>query len=286
LYKAECILCDPPAVHWNDAGDRLTGIVAHAREQDCKQMSVSTPGSNLGRHLFGVAALAIGLITLAWHDYNDWPQLRYLVYAASAAQMFGGAAIQFRQAAKTGAVILGAGCLIFVLLCLPEMVTAPQIYNSWGNFFEQLSLLTGAALVYAPLSSKWSRETLNRVGRILLGLCTASFTLEQASYLGPTADLVPKWIPPSPMFWAVATTVFFALAALALLTNRMALLAARLLTLMLVSFGLLVWIPLLLSDTHNHMHWSEFAETFAIAGTAWILADLLGEYRLNDQRPR
>jgi hypothetical protein len=39
---------------------------------------------------------------------------------------------------------------------------------------------------------------------------------------------------------AVATTVFFALAAVALLTNRMAVLASRLLTLMIVSFGLIV----------------------------------------------
>jgi hypothetical protein len=64
----------------------------------------------------------------------------------------------------------------------------------------------------------------------------------------------------------------------------MALLAARLLTLMLVSFGLLVWVPLVVSDPRNHTNWSEFAETFAIAGTTWILADLLGEYRLNDPR--
>jgi len=36
---------------------------------------------------------------------------------------------------------------------------------------------------------------------------------------------------------------------------------------------------LLLSDPHSHTNWSETAETFAIAGTAWILADLLGEDR-------
>jgi hypothetical protein len=106
--------------------------------------------------------------------------------------------------------------------------------------------VAGAAIVYARLSSPSSRETLNRIGRI----------------------------------WAVTTTVLFALAAAALLTNRMALLATRLLTMMLVIFGLLVWIPLLLSAPHNHMNWSETAETFAIAGAAWILADILGEYRL------
>jgi hypothetical protein len=246
-------------------------------------MTILTPNSNLGRHVFGVAALAFGLITLAWHDSH---QLRYIVYSASAALIVGGVAIQFRRSAKTGAAVLGAAYLVFALLCVPGIVAAPQIYNSWGNFFEQFSLLTGAAIVFACFSSAWSSETLNRMGRILLGICAASFTLEQAFYLRATANFVPKWIPPSQMFWAVATTVLFALAAVALLTNRMALLAARLLTIMVVSFGLLVWVPLVISDPHNHTNWSENAETFAIAGAAWILADLLGEYRLTDHRPR
>jgi hypothetical protein len=249
-------------------------------------MTVLAPSSNPGRHVFGVAALAFGVITLAWHDYNDPHLLRYIVYSASAALIFGGAAIQFRRTAKTGAGVLGAAYLIFALLCVPGIVAAPQIYNSWGNLFEQFSLLTGAAIVYARLSSAWSRETLNRIGCVLLGICAASFTLEQAIYLNATAHLVPKWVPPSQMFWAVATTVAFALAAAALLTNRMALLASRLLTMMIVSFGLLVWVPLVLSDPHSHTNWSENAETFAIAGATWILADLLGEYRLNDHRPR
>ncbi len=229
--------------------------------------------------------MAFGLITLVWHNYKDWDQLRYIlnasdgpvfVYAAAAAQIFGGAAIQFRRTAKIGAVVLGAVYLVFALLFVPRIVTAPRIYDRWGNFFEQFSLVTGAVIVYARLSSAWAPETLNRIGRILFGLCVASFTLEQAFYLDATASLVPKWLPPSQMFWAVMTTFAFALAAVALLTNRMALLATRLLTIMLVIFGLLVWVPLLLSNPHSHANWSETIETFAIAGVAWILADLLG----------
>ena len=221
--------------------------------------------------------MAFGLITLAWHEYNGGHLPRYIVYPAAAAEIFGGAAIQFRRTAKMGAAVLGAVYLVFALRCVPQMLAKPQIYNSWGNFFEQFSLVTGAAIVYARSSSPWSRETLHRIGRILLGICAASFALEQAFYLGPTASLVPKWIPPTQMFWAVTTTVLFALAAAALLSNRIALLATRLLTLMLVLFGLLVWVPLLLSDPHSHTNWSETVETFAIAGAAWILADLLRE---------
>jgi hypothetical protein len=248
-------------------------------------MTVLAPNLNLGRHVYGVAAMVFGLVVLAWHNYNGWHQPLYLVYAAAVALLFGGAAIQFRGvAAKIGAAVLAAVYLVFALQCLPGIIAAPGVYNSWGNFFEQFSLVAGAVIVYARLSSAWSSETRNRIGSILVGICAASFTLEQAFYLQPTVTLVPKWLPPSQNFWAVATTVFFALAAVALLTNRMALLAARLLTIMLMIFGLVVWVPLLLSDPHSHTNWSETAETFAIAGTAWILADLLGEYRLSGRR--
>src|SRR5436853_5558463 len=225
-------------------------------------MTEAAPGSNLGRHVFGVAALAFGLITLAWHDYNGRHLPRYSVYAIAAALIFGGAAIQFRRTAKTGAVVLGAVYLVFALLCVPGIVSAPRIYNSWGNFFEQFSLVTGPAIVYAYWSSAWSREMLNRMGRILVGMCVASFTLEQAIYLHATASLVPKWLPPSQMFWAVTTTVFFALAAVSLFTNRMALLATSMLTMMLVLFGLLVWVPLVPAYPHGHTDWSDIAVAF------------------------
>jgi len=225
--------------------------------------------------------LATGLITLVWHDYKDWDQFSYILNAsdgpvfvcgAAAAWIFGGAAIQFRRTAITGAAFLCAVYLVFALLYVPRIVAGPRIYDRWGNFFEQFSLVTGAAIVWAP-------ERFDRVGRTLLGLCVGSFALEQAIYLDATTNLVPKWLPPGQLFWAIATTVPFALAAVALLANRRALLAARLLTMMLVIFGLLVWIPLIFSDPRSHTNWSEGAETFTIAGAAWILADLLGERR-------
>jgi hypothetical protein len=132
--------------------------------------SSSKLSSNLGRHVFGAAALAFGLITLAWHEYNGWHLARYIVYPAAAAEIFGGVAIQFRRTAKTGAAVLGAVYLVFAFQCVPQIFTSPQIYNSWGNFFEQFSLVSGAAMVYARLSLSfpWSRETLNRIGCIPL----------------------------------------------------------------------------------------------------------------------
>src|SRR5258707_9217459 len=198
------------AAHGCDIRLSHSRIVTLQRERDRKQMTVATPSSNFGRHVFGAAALAFGLITLVWHDYNGWHQPRYLVNAAAAALIFGGAAIQFRRTAKAGALVLVAVYLVFALQRVPGIIATPKIYNSWGNFFEQFSLVAGAAILYARWSSAWSRETLNRIGRILLGICTVSFTLEQAFYLGPTASLVPKWLPPTQMVSAVTTTGLFA----------------------------------------------------------------------------
>ncbi len=232
--------------------------------------------------------MAFGLILLSWHDPKDWGSLgrisnaterQVLRYAVAAAQVLGGSGLQFARTVKKGAAVLAVVYLFFALLCVPLIVAKPGVYNSWGNFFEQFCLAAGAALVYANLSPAWRPKIQLPFGRILLGICTASFTLEQAIYLDATASLVPRWLPLTQRFWAVTTTVFFALAAVALLTNRQVLLASRLLTAMLLLFGLLVWLPAVLGDPHNHTSWSEGIETFAIAGATWILVDLVREYQ-------
>jgi hypothetical protein len=33
---------------------------------------------DLGRYVFGLAAVLFGLITLVWHDFNGWQQIRPL----------------------------------------------------------------------------------------------------------------------------------------------------------------------------------------------------------------
>jgi uncharacterized membrane protein YphA (DoxX/SURF4 family) len=98
--------------------------------------------------------------------------------------------------------------------------------------------------------------------------------VSQLVYLRVTADLVPKWIPPNQMFWAILTTIAFALAAIAILINRQARLASRLMTLMLALFGVVVWIPRLIARPQAHLNWSEFGLTFLITGAAWMVADL------------
>ena len=61
---------------------------------------------------------------------------------------------------------------------------------------------------------------------------------------------------------------------MAILINRQARLAMRLMALMLALFGVLVWIPRLIAHPEAHLNWSEFGLTLLITGAVWVVADL------------
>jgi uncharacterized membrane protein YphA (DoxX/SURF4 family) len=244
----------------------------------------------LGRHVYGLAAVAFGVITLVWHDFNTWQQIRalgnvphreILVYLAAAIELFGGLAIQWSKTARAGAFALGAFYLFFALMWVPHIVAEPKVFDRWGNFFEQFSLVSGALIAYATVGRSASQQpsSIGRMGYLFFGVCVVSFTLEQFSCLSGTAAFVPKWIPPGQMFWAITTTIALGLAAIALLFGRLALLASRLLTTMLIGVGLLVWLPALFAHPHLLINWAGNAQNLAITGAAWIVADFLSQNR-------
>jgi uncharacterized membrane protein YphA (DoxX/SURF4 family) len=239
-----------------------------------------------GRHVFGLAAILFGIFTLAWHDFNTWQQVgplgdlphrEVLAYVVATIEIVAGVAIQWRRTARIAAISLGTVYSIFALLWIPRIVAQPRVYDRWGNFFEQFSQVSGALIVYStmePSDSERARK-IARLGLISFAICVISFTLEQLFYLSGTAAFVPKWIPPGQMFWAIATTVAFALVVIALLTGHSSLLASQLLTVMIMGFGLLIWLPAPFADPHQMINWVGNAENLSIAGAAWIVTDYL-----------
>jgi hypothetical protein len=236
-----------------------------------------------GRIVFGASAVLFGVIALKWRDAATWQALReiwrlpfgtILGGCLMTAQIAGGIAMQCPQVARLASVVLGVVYLVFSLACVPGVLAAPAVYALYGSFFEQFSLLCGAMALYAATEANAARAVVfGRLARLGLGVCAVSFTLSQIIYLRVTADFVPKWIPPNQMFWAVVTTIAFALAAIAMLINRQARLAIRLMTLMLALFGVLVWIPRLVAHPEAHFNWSEFALTALITGASWMVAE-------------
>ena len=236
-----------------------------------------------GRIVFGASAVLFGAIALMWHDADTWQTLIKiwsLPFGTIAgnilmiAQIAGGLALLYPRSLRAASIGLGVVYLLFSLACIPDIIAAPRAYEHYGSFFEEFSLLCGAIALTAITSANAARAAaLAQTARVGLAFCAISFTLAQIFYLRFTAELVPRWIPPNAMFWAVLTTIAFAVAAAAILVNRRTRLAIRLMSLMIALFGALVWVPLLITHPQAHLNWSEFALTFLIAGASWTVAD-------------
>ncbi len=244
--------------------------------------------SNLGIYVYGVGAIALGVIGLVCSDFaTNWqrvpgniPHREALAYIAAVYEFFGGVAILWRRTTQAGAVMLTILYSIFALLWVPRILGSPQVYDVWANFFEQLSLVIAGVVAYvslAPPDSVWAGRTA-QISRSY-GICVISFALEHLFYISGTASFVPKWIPPGQLFWAIATAILFLLAAIAILSGILASLASRLLTTMIVGFEALVWAPKLFASPHVHFSWAGNAICLALAGAAWVVADSISKSR-------
>ncbi len=235
-----------------------------------------------GRILFGASAVLFGVIALMWHDADTWQGLariwklplgRPIGDVLMIAQMAGAIGIAFPRTARIASIVFGSAFAIFALDRIGGIVLQPTFFPQYDAFAEVCSYVCGAIAVYASTDTNAAQAAvLARIARIGLGLCSIAFTVAQIIFLQDTARLVPAWIPPNQMFWTILTTVAFALAAVAMLINRQAKLAMRLMSLMIVLFGVLVWVPIVIMHP-SHNFWSEFAINFLIAGAAWVTAE-------------
>ncbi|MFZ0631706.1 MAG: hypothetical protein WBD32_16985 [Acidobacteriaceae bacterium] len=241
---------------------------------------------SLGLYVFAAAAILLGLLGLVWSDFAvSWQRVspgvpHHLALARLAAliELGCGLTLLGRRTARAAALLLTALYAVYVLCWIPQVIAHPTVYDGWGNVFEELSLVFGGLVVFAmvsPAGSTWSRR--RRVLARLYGICPISFGTDHLVYLAGAATFVPRWIPPSQRFWIVATAVFFFMAAAAILSGIFAGLAARLLTVMILLFGALIWAPRLAAAPHVHFAWSGNAINFALAAAAWVVSDALCE---------
>ncbi len=248
--------------------------------------------SNLGGRVYGLGAVALGLVGLVWGDFATiWqpiqalpftvPYRMALAYVAAAGLLSAGVAIQWRRSAPAGLLVLALLYFIFALLWLPRVIGYPQIFGTWGGFLEEMALVAAAAVVYASLAPQDSAgpSRMARIGRLSFGVCVLSFGLGHFFAIPETAGMVPGWIPPGQQFWAVVTGVAHLLAGAAILTGVLDVLGSRLLTLMLAIFGALVWAPALFAQPREHMVWAGNAVNLAVIGAAWAVADSIASQR-------
>ena len=237
-----------------------------------------------GTRTYGLGAIALGLVGLAFADFAlQWqpvpkgiPAHTVLAYLSGAILLLSGAALFTRRWAALGALTLAVFFGFWVIaLHGPIAAAKPAFFAVWQGVAEILGLSMAGLIAWAmtgPLTAPRAERVI-RLGRIVFALCLLVFGVSHFVYAKFTAALTPAYLPPGPLFWTYATGCAHIAAGLALLSGIQARLASRLLTVMFALFAMLVHAPLVLADPSKHLNWLGLTITLALTGAAWVVAD-------------
>jgi uncharacterized membrane protein len=229
----------------------------------------------LGMIGLGVLALVYGHSGLTWYSIPKWiPWHGGVAYGSGIILLSCGAGLLFERTVRLSVRILLPYLVIWLLLRVPTLATAPLVEVNWQNAGELAVLVAGARTLFA--GSAESRfptgEKGRRIARILFALSLFAFGLSHFAYVGQTAPLVPKWLP-FPVGWAYLTGAAHLAAGIGVLFSIYPQLAARLEATMLSVFTLLVWIPALRVAPTSLPLWTELVISWAITAGAWVVAE-------------
>jgi len=247
-------------------------------------MGVEKSRMMFGWRVYGLGVMALGALGLALGDFvngqpvaKGFPERVVLAYAAGALMLLAGAAIEWRRSTAWGAAVITAYYTVVVIVLMHgrPVIANFAVYGVYEDLSEQVGIAAAGLLVYAGSAaiSASLAARLRLIGRVVFGVCALVWGGAHFKYMELTAPLVPKWLPPSQLFWGYATGVCFILAGIALVTGVKARLAAILLAVMMAVFAVLIHTPTLIADHSSHFNWNESVVNFALIGAAWVVAD-------------
>jgi uncharacterized membrane protein YphA (DoxX/SURF4 family) len=249
-------------------------------------MTAGKPTMAFGWRVYGLGVMAIAMVCLAWGRFDPGqpvptavPDRAALAYAAAVFMLVAGAAVEWRRTAAWAAALLCAYYALIVVVLMNGRVALAHYaeYGAYDSAAEQLAIAAAALIVFAANAriDAALAARLTRLGQLAFGVCALVFGGAHFAYMNLTVPLVPKWLPPSQVFWAYATGLGHIAAGVAILTGVRARLAAILLTAMYASFTPLVHLPMLLADPTSFVNWTENALNLALTGAAWVVAGSL-----------
>jgi uncharacterized membrane protein YphA (DoxX/SURF4 family) len=258
-------------------------------------------GMGIGRCVLAIAAIATGIVDLVWGAFESahepiqawgdnltgrggFAEAVAVVLVLGGVLVIVGTMPRMQRATQIGAVLLGVAYFVFAIFWAPRIywtmvipgVGWPGTIGAIGGIGQQAIVIAAAAIIYAGATPNLPRAPrVLQIARWVFGISVIFFGLAQLVDVGPTARMVPQWIPPNADFWAVFTGLAFIAGGVGIVSGIRDLLAARLLTLMLLVFAVIVLPRYIFQYPHNEIPWGSNAYNLAAVGAAWVVADWL-----------
>lgn len=235
----------------------------------------------LGMVSLGILALVYSHLALTWYSVPKWvPWRGGLTYASGIILLSCGAGLLFKRTARLSACILLPYLVIWLLMRVPALATAPLTAVIWENAGEIAVLVAGALVLFARLAELREGSKLRfatgangmRTARILFALSLLAFGVSHFAYVGQTAGLVPTWLP-FRTGWAYLTGAAHLAAGIGVLFSVYPRLAATMEAAMLSVFTLLVWVPAILAAPTSMPTWTEILISLGVTAGAWVVAE-------------
>ena len=230
--------------------------------------------TQLGRALFAVTIVALGVLDLVYRDTLMWKVLPKSLPASTTTVLatitgvllvVAGAGLLTPKFQVVAARVLLVFLLVWdVLIGIPPVIESPGAEVNW--------LIVGMMTIV--LMAAWLLAGKGQVNaaRTIVGLSLLPVGLSHFSYQQVTLNLVPLWMP-ARLFWVYAAGAAHAAAGVGLLFGVVPRLAARMEAGMLLAFAVLVWIPRVTTSPAVHFNWTELLGTVMIGAAMWVVAD-------------
>lgn len=227
----------------------------------------------------GVLALIYGDFALVWQPVPAWLPARTAVAYGSGVLMLLLAAGLVLPAARVWSVrILFPYLVLWALLKVPDVLTAPMVEGSYLGLGELTLLLSGGWTLFARMGEIGPNSALYflagdrgvRMARILFALSIIPIGLSHIVYLQVTMSFIPHWLP-YPKGWAILTGAGQIASGLGVLFGVLANIAAWAEAGQITCYTLLLWLPALIT-TPSRMNWTAFFISWIFGAAAYAVA--------------
>jgi uncharacterized membrane protein len=239
------------------------------RDLGIRILAVSTIG-------FGIACFLQRDFTIFWQPFPEsLPFRQPLAFLSAGLLVLNGAALLHARTARLAALVQIVLFLFYATSWLPRLINGPEAAGGLLGIAEHVSIVVGAATIWVRLSPGSEVRGFAPGARIVFGLCSMIFALAHFIGYEGTARLIPAWIPGDPIFWALFTGAAHLAVGLALIADRLAILATRMGGLMYLCFAAFVWLPGAVSHPDQWLRWAGMSISLAMMGGIWVVGDYL-----------